>query len=234
MNRLASVLCAALTFIAVAAPTVSADVVMTVDSGPWYLSDPTWFSQAKADTVNGSFLNLRTGTYPGTLNVDPVDFLNNNTFYTAGPKLLYWLYYIPNETVANVQANGLLETKLVIDWDGDEYALQADHVNWGANNDSAWLPAGAMEDYSDGTHTGVVGQIRFSWAAMAGTVEEHREAVLASQTLARGEVRYRSSPTAEWQSDALQVNVVPEPCALMLLCIGSLGLLAYARPRRCK
>jgi hypothetical protein len=233
MKKLIAILSiAVLMLIAGIVQPVLADLVMNVDSGPWYLSDTAWFNQAKADTVNGTFVNLRTGTYPGTNNVDPVDFLNNNTFYTAGPKLLYWLYYIPNETVANIQAGDLLQTKLVIDWDGDEYALQPDHVNWGANNDAAWLAAGAMENYTDGTNTGVVGQIRFSWSAMANSVEAHREAVLAVQTLARGEIRYRSSPTAEWQYDTLQVNVVPEPGTLMLLVTAGLGLLTCVLRRR--
>jgi hypothetical protein len=186
-------------------------MVMTVDSGPWYLTDTAWFNSAKTDTVNGTFTNLRTGTYPGTNYVDPVDFLNDSTVYVGGPKLLYWLYYIPNVTVASIQAGDLLQTKLVIDWDGVEYALAPDHMNWVDNNDSAWLAAGAMENYTDVNHTGVVGQIRFSWslASMgASSVEEYRASVLDIQTLARGEVRYRNSPTADWQSDSLQVNVV--------------------------
>ena len=76
-----SVMCVGVLMLAAvifSAGTASA-IVMTVDSGPWYLSDPTWFNNAKADTVNGTFINLRTGTYPGTNYVDPVDFLNERT-----------------------------------------------------------------------------------------------------------------------------------------------------------
>lgn len=210
MNRSLIVLC--VTAVVFAASKASASVTMTVDSGPWYQTNPAWFSAAKSDTVNGTFTNLRTGTYPGTTYVDPVDFLNNSTVYTAGPKLLYWLYYIPNETVANITANHLLQTKLVIDWGGDEYALAANHVNWVANDDSAWSSpiAGAIEDYNDGTNTGVIGQIRFSWGLMAGSVEAHRAAVLDAQTFARGEVLYHSTAGVDWEHTSLQVNVVPE------------------------
>ena len=78
MKKLIAILSiAALMLIAPVVQPVSAEIVMTVDSGPWYETDTAWFNQAKADTVNGSFVNLRTGTYPGTNNVDPVDFLNN-------------------------------------------------------------------------------------------------------------------------------------------------------------
>jgi hypothetical protein len=232
-RRFTILLCVAVVGLASAA--AQASVTMTVDSGPWYESNPAWFNAAKADTVSGTFTNLRTGTYPGTNYVDPVDFLNNSTVYTAGPKLLYWLYFIPNETVAHITANNLLQTKLVIDWGGDEYALAANHVNWVPNGDTRWLAAGAMEDYYIGeTNMGVIGQIRFSWSlgSFGSTVEEYREGVLAVQTFARGEVRYRDSSSADWQYSGIQVNVLPTPEPTTIIVWGLLGVIGYGIYRR--
>ena len=168
--------------------------LINVDSGPWWLNPggtPTdWYNQAVADNAAGTFVNMRTGTYPGTTLADPVDFMNAPPA-PLSPKLLYWFYYLPGSNAATVLGSNLLQTKLVIDYDGVEYALQADHVNWDVNNDAAWLAPGALTDYANGT----AGQMRFSWAmgSFGSTVEEYRAGVLAAQRYVRGEVRYRET-----------------------------------------
>lgn len=64
--------------------------LINVDSGPWLLDNlnggPAWYSQAVADNAAGTFVNMRTGTHPGTNLADPVDFMNAQ----PAPKLLYW------------------------------------------------------------------------------------------------------------------------------------------------
>ena len=222
----------------VASVASATSVQLYTSSGPWYQNsdgtDAAWFTQAKVDVAAGTFVDGRTGTYPGTTNVDPVDFLNAGN--PNGPHLLYWFYYIPNTTAADLQNAGLFQTKLVIDWTGYEFALAPDHSGWLYNSDPSigWgaPAAAALEEYNGG----VFGQMRFSWnmsSMGASTVQEFRDAVFSIQTFARAEVRTRPDIDSAWEYSILQDNVVvPEPLTMAGVGLAVSSLVVYLRRSR--
>ena len=128
-----------------AASTVQAGTVtLNVDSAPNVYGSPAWapwWTAAKADVVDGTFTNMRTGTYPGTTDMDPLDEI----VYSTGDKgkRVHWIYWIPGETVADMA--GLFEVKWVIDWGGDNWTY--DGGGWAADGPTVgWTEPASWED----------------------------------------------------------------------------------------
>ncbi|RJR16535.1 MAG: PEP-CTERM sorting domain-containing protein [Nitrospiraceae bacterium] len=249
MMRKVLMCCTVLVLLLTLSGLAHATVDLYVDSAPNVFGSPNWapwWSQTKSDIVGGSMTNLRTATYPGTNIVDPYDFI----VYSTGDlgKRLHFAYWLPGESISNL-STGLFEVKWSVDWDGETCTTDAGG-NWipDASN-SGWVQPTRWEAYDDGTNAGVIGSMGFAyWASdndalPNGTdgnpynetnqadIDALRSATLASQTFIKGEVRYRTATTEEWQNTSLQVNVVPEPVSSALFLVGA-ATLGFRRFRK--
>lgn len=184
-------------------------------------------------------MNLRTGTYPNSLRIDPYDEI----VYSTGDlgKRLHWIYWLPDESTASL--NGRFEVKWVIDWDGDDWTYDWNTSNWAADSPTAgWVQPGSWENYSGG----VIGSFGFAWWATdnnappsntGGTLYDEtnqadidalRALVFQNQTYAKGLVRYRETVNEPWQYTTLRVTI-PDAGAstLGLFGLAVLGLSLY-------
>lgn len=241
-------------FVLVLATTVAQAGTMTlnVDSAPnvYGSSDwAPWWTAAKTDVVDGTFTNMRTGTYPGTTTMDPLDEI----VYSTGDlgKRLHWIYWVPGQTTALL--DGLFEVKWVIDWGGSEWILEGG--GWAADGASVgWEQPTNWEDYTGTTGTtGVIGSLGFAWWATdndalpystggddddetdAADIAALRDDVFLAQTHATGYVRMRDNVNSDWQVSSLRVDIVhpvPVPQAAWLGLVMMVGLAGYRRMRR--
>jgi len=169
--------------------------------------------------------------------------------YSTGDlgKRLHWIYWVPDETVADL--DGLFEVKWVVDWDGEAWTYEAGE--WAADGaDVGWTQPISWEDYDDGTYSGVIGSLGFAWwatddDALPGDTDGNaynetdqddidalRASVLQAQTYATGMVRYKDGLSSEWQYTSIQLNVVPIPSAIWLLGSAFIGFVGFRRKFR--
>ncbi len=190
-------------------------VELYVDSAPNVYGSPNWgpwWADTKQDVVDGSFTNMRTGTYPGTNHVDPLDFI----VYSDGDlgKRVHWVYFLEGETVAGLADRFQVKTSL--DWDGVDYTYDG---GWLADGPEAgWITPGSWEDYDDGTTQGVIGS--FGWAfwatvGMSGAGDLADE-IFAYETYLKGHVRYRETINSDWQNTDINLILVPLPSSLLM------------------
>lgn len=94
-----------------------------------------WWNQTKADVAAGTFQNLRTGTHPGTLCIDPYDEIVYSTVDLG--KRLHWIYWVPGETTASL--NDRFQVKWVIDrevvawtydWNAKKLIADGSEIGW--------------------------------------------------------------------------------------------------------
>ena len=228
-----------------AAPIVN----LYVDSAPNTYGSPNWapwWSQTKTDIVADSFTNLRTGTYPGSTDIDPYDEI----VYSTGDlgKRLHWIYWIPGTTVAGL--DGLFEVKWVIDWGGDAWTYEGG--SWALDApDTGWSQPNNWEDYDDGSNNGVIGSLGFAWWSTdndappfdsggsaydevdQADIDALRDLVFNNQTYAHGMVRIWDDTSKNWVVTSLEVNVksIPEPSIAILLLTFFVGLVCVDHRR---
>ncbi len=219
-------------------------VQLYVDSAPNIYGSPNWtpwWNNTKTDVVGGTFVNLRTGTYPNSLRVDPYDEI----VYSTGDlgKRLHWIYWLPGETKSTL--NGRFEVKWVIDWDGDAWTYDWNVNNWTPDSPAAgWVQPGSWEDYS----SGVIGSFGFAWWATdddappgstdgnpynetnQDDIDALRNLVFQYQTYALGLVRYRETVNDPWQYTSLKVTIPDSGASTLgLLGLAVVGLGLYRR-----
>ncbi len=204
------------------APTVQlhADTAPNIYGSPGWAP---WWAAAKTDMEAGTFVDMRSGAYPGTLYMQPQEFIVYST-----PDLgyrLHTLYWIPGETIASL--TGRFQVRYCLDWGGVDYIYNfdlGDYVAYdGVGGTAGWVtPGTSWED----TGTGVAGNPGWAWWAIdddappydsggsaydetdAADVEALARLIRSAQTYFRLEIRTRATPLDAWGNyDAVQVNI---------------------------
>ncbi|MBX3355727.1 MAG: hypothetical protein KF724_08515 [Phycisphaeraceae bacterium] len=196
------------------------------DSAPNLFGSPAWapwWASARADMEAGTFENMRSGAYPGSLLMSP----HNLIVYSTGDlgRRLHTMFWIPDETTASL--DGRFQMRYCLDWDGVDYVYDFglnDYVVYdGPTGSAGWVqPAGSWSNYS----TGVVGNPGWAWWATdddappfstdanpynetdAADVEALARIIRSAQTYFRLEIRTRATIGDAWGNyDAIQVNI---------------------------
>lgn len=226
-------------------PTFATNISLYADSAPNVYGSSNWtpwWNQTKSDVVAGTFVNMRTGTYPGTKYIDPYDEI----VYSTGDlgKRIHWIYWIPGKTKASLDK--LFQVKWVIDWDGSDWTYDWSAMDWIEDGPEAgWVQPRSWEDYSGG----VIGSFGFAWWAADDDAEPFdtdgkpynetnqadidalRSQVFQYQTYANGLIRYRESEGSDWQYQNLKLEVIPEPSSMMLIGAGLASIAGYSKVR---
>lgn len=166
--------------------------------------------------VNGTAINMGSGTFPGTLFIIPWD----ETVYSFGDlgRRLQIVYFFAGVTPAELA--GKVQVRWTLDWADEELTIDWVTYDWIlANSDpnAGWIQPGSWIAVPEGT-VGTFGN--GFWGAYGFTADtpEARAALLAdivdiwnNQTFFSGQIRYRSDVTDPWSYfDPLIVEMVPQ------------------------
>lgn len=233
-----------------AAPTV----FLYADTAPNVYGSPNWspwWTQAKADAIAGTFVNMRSGAHPGTTYFEPEEEIVYSTMDLG--RRLHWIYWVPGTTIAELQGCEFA-INWVVDWAGVNYVYDwsvgdlvlADLA--GGIPTNGWIQPTSWTEESGG----VVGTFGFAWWAYddlappfdtnppiwwdetdADDVAALAAEIRRYQTHVTGYVRWKCDPQGDWNYRILQLNVVPEPGTLVLW-LGGIAAPSVALLRRRK
>lgn len=218
--------------------TQAMDINLYIDTAPNGNGSPyfsAWKTAAYADAANGTFVNMRSGTYSGTTVFEPTEAI----VYSTGDlgRMLYWSFWIPNVTTSSLVGN--IQCRACYDWDGVDYT-------------SSWTSFSNLQDYTNSSGvSGVVGTFGYSWWANdncalpydtdgakynetdAADVAELAAEMCAYQTYFGAQLQVRENSDSEWQTTELRGNVaVPEPMSIILGIMGLGSIAGFKKLRK--
>lgn len=232
-NLLSSVLLGVVFTILLATPVfatvIGCNVNIYVDAAPNKYGSPdyaAWEASSFAAVSAGSFVNMANGINPN--NVGTTNFeIQDEVVYSFGDlgKRLTWIYWIPNETVANLA--GRFQVSLFNYW-GNDPALDFYNDYYG----STWLEPTSWIDYNGG----VIGTAGMAWW---GAYNTNTAAELAADLADWGSVPESWVFTAKLDGRACSITdnrdavaPVPEPSTMLLMGVGLAGLAFYRKKRQ--
>ncbi len=231
MKKELSILCFIMMMVFVCTLTEASALELYVDAAPNVYGSPdypAWEDAAFEASADGSFVNMASGVNPD--NVGTTNFeIEDEVVYSFGDlgSRLTWLYWIPDETVANLTDNDLITVSLFNIWDGD--TLDFYEYYYG----ETWLEPSRLFDYdSDGDSTtdGVIGMAGMAWwGAYEDNTQEALDADLASWGQAEEDWIFTVNLDGEEYSITSHRDPVPEPSTWILLSCGLMGLIAIRK-----
>jgi len=204
-------------------------VSLFVDSAPNVYGSPNypiWEAAAFAAAASGLFVNMANGINPA--NIGTTNFeIEDEVVYSFGDlgKRLTWIYWIPNATVADLDANNRFEISLINIWDGS--VLDFYDYYYG----STWLEPTKWKDYMGG----VIGTAGMAWWGAYNTnTQAELDADIALWSLSEETWIFKT------KLDGIECSItsyrapIPEPGTFLLLGSGflGLGLVGYFRRKR--
>lgn len=215
-------------------PVQASIVNIYVDAAPNAYGSPDyapWQAAAFAAVSAGTFVNMSNGINPA--NVGTTDFeIQDEVVYSFGDlgKRLTWIYWIPDTTIAELQAREF-EMSLTNIWDGDVSDFYLDYYG------STWLEPTKWVEYNGG----VIGTAGMAWWGAYGVnTQEALDADIAAWIQVDETWIFTCrmlDDTGALQEYSIECNregiPAPEPASLCALLVLAGGVAAMkARKRR--
>jgi hypothetical protein len=224
MKKLLLFCSAALLILVGATISFAQTVYLYVDAAPNVYGSPDyagWESAAFNAAANGTFINMANSVDPanaGTTNFQ----IQDEVVYSFGDlgKRLTWIYWIPNETIANLKGNFKIGLENV--WDGITEDFYNDYYG------STWLEPTKWISYQGG----VIGTAGMAWWGAYNTnTQAELDADLANWGAVAEEWTFSAQLDGATVSLTSQRSPVPEPSTILLLGFGLIGIAGVARKR---
>lgn len=200
------------------------EIKLYVDSAPNVYGSPDyapWWSQAKADAMNGTFVNMANSV--NAANAGTTGFeMSDTVVYSFGDlgRRLHFVYWVPGATINGLAADNF---QIAMDyvWDGVTY----DYYN--ENYGTTWLTPTKWEQVEGG----VIGTAGFAWWGAYGVnTQAALEAELAEWKLYQGDITLHTRVGDGPAVSLTACRNVPDTTSTMLLF--GLSLAAVASSRR--
>ncbi len=217
-----------------AAPAFAGPVYLYVDSAPNAYGSPDyppWLDAAYAAAAGGTFVNMANSINPA--NAGTTDFeIEDEVVYSFGDlgKRLTWIYWLPGETVTNLEGTGRFQVSLINTWDGVPWDFYDYYYG------STWVEPTKWQDYDadgDGYVDGVIGAAGMAWwGAYQVNTQEALDADIAEWGRASESWEFTARLDGEEYGIVSNRAPVPEPATLLLLGSGLAGIAGCRRRRK--